>query len=238
MNLITGECTTPNRPWMFGKVNAKQWILVRPDCGLWSCPYCAEKMARRWIFRIKTACALWKKQGLPVSFITLTSHRKLKTRDATIKVLPSAWNKLQARARRANEYDFFYVLVPEQHQDGRVHMHLLATNSLPERWYKDTCASCGLGYQVKVIPIENEGQAAGYVAKYLLKASQDEWPKGFRRVRTSQNFPEITPNSNDDAILVEQWICCPTAEKFKRQIEYLERQGCKLVNRSTGEIML
>jgi len=237
MRSIEGECSTPNRPWMFGKVNAKQWILVRPDCGLWSCPHCAEKMARRWIVRIKIAAQMWKKQGLPVSFITLTSHRKLKTRDATIKVLPSAWNKLQNRARRANEYDFFYALVPEQHQDGRVHMHLLATSSLSERWYKDTCASCGLGYQTKVIAVENEGQAAGYIAKYLLKASQDEVAKNFRRVRTSQNFPEVSVEETDDAILVELWICAPTPEKFQAQIAYLEREHCKLVNRSTGEVM-
>lgn len=238
MNSNEGECTTPNRPWMFGKVNAKQWILIRPDCKLWKCPHCAEKMARIWVVRIRKAGELWHKQELPVRFVTITSHRKLKTKDATIKVLPLAWNKLQARIRRANSCDFQYVLVPEQHQDGRVHMHMLATTALSTRWFKDACASCGFGYQVDSDPVEVQDNAAGYVAKYLFKMAKDVWPDGFRRVRTSQNFPEIDPHTDNDDFLIEQWICAPTPDRFQDTINALRQQGAKLINRQTGEIII
>jgi len=85
-----------------------------------------------------------------------------------------------------------YVLLPEQHLDGRLHIHALASNGVENRWLKNNARACGLGFMNESDLIENHKDAIPYMVKYLDKAIADEnWPNRFRRVRTSQKWPKL-----------------------------------------------
>ena len=70
-------------------------------------------------------------------------------------------------------------------------MHVVASTHLEgEYWWKENAFACGFGYIVDVEPMIDPLGAALYVAKYLHKdAGGQKWPKHFRRVRHSQNWP-------------------------------------------------
>lgn len=127
-------------------------------------------------------------QSSKFQFVTLTSHEKLSAA-ASIKVFASAWPMLRKRVSRRIEWE--YLMAPEQHRSGKLHIHMLTTAKLPKKWWKDNARACGLGYQVAVEPIHDAGKAAGYVLKYVTKSLEVQaWPKGFHRVRTSQGWPK------------------------------------------------
>lgn len=65
------------------------------------------------------------------------------------------------------------------------------------------CFECGLGWQYDLSELESVEGASRYVAKYLFKESvfSTEWPKGWRRVRYSQNWPKL-PKVKSDAMLL------------------------------------
>jgi len=133
----------------------------------------------------------YQSDGLEFNFVTLTSHRKLKTPQATIAVFRHAWDVLGKRARRAAP-GMKYVLIPERHESKKLHCHLLTSAPMPTRWYKDNSASCGLGYIAEEERLLTVRKAAQYMAKYTTKqAGSDQWPKGYRRVRTSRSWPAL-----------------------------------------------
>jgi len=65
------------------------------------------------------------------------------------------------------------------------------------------CVECGLGWQYDLSRLESVEGASRYVAKYLFKATifSTKWPKGWRRVRYSQNWPKL-PEVKSDAMLL------------------------------------
>jgi len=65
------------------------------------------------------------------------------------------------------------------------------------------CHECGLGWQYDFSELQSVEGASRYVAKYLFKESifAEVWPKGWRRVRYSQNWPKL-PEIKTDAILL------------------------------------
>lgn len=161
-----------------------------PDCGCWDCAYCARKRSKMWLFAAVNGVKVLQAENRAVDFLTVTSHEKL-TADATLAVLNSAWVKLNRRIKRATD-DHEYFLIPEQHQNGRWHLHAITTARLPKKWWKDNARSCGFGYQSDVQEVGSVGGVAGYVSKYLTKVLQNSnLPKRFKRVRLSQGWPEL-----------------------------------------------
>jgi len=184
-------CSTPNRPFLRG-VNheEKRAIFFQPRCKLWSCPACAEINKSLWAVRAYSGAAQLAEQGIDISFLTLTSHEKLSAA-ASLAVWPDAWKKLRQRAYRASG-GFQYLLIPEQHKDGRLHVHAIETAGLGKRWWKDNGRACGLGFMADEGIARTAGGAANYVVKYLSKSlAYTAWPKGFRRVRPSQKWPKM-----------------------------------------------
>lgn len=114
--------------------------------------------------------------------------------EQTLYVWPDAWAKLSRRIR----YHFKgirYVLLPEVHADGRMHIHAIASHGLGTRWLKDHACACGLGYMASSEKLSDHTRSVYYVTKYLNKAIEDtKWPSRFRRVRTSQHWPELPPS--------------------------------------------
>jgi len=131
--------------------------------------------------------------GHGVSFATVTSNRHVRNLDAGIKRWRKNWPRLLRRIKREGGHTA-YMQIPEQGKDGAYHVHILTTASISERWLKDNAVQCGFGYIADFEPVKHSGKAASYVSKYLTKHSHSlTWPKYFRRVNTSQNWPRPEP---------------------------------------------
>lgn len=189
------SCTAPKRPFMKA-VNraAKQVVLFRPRCKSWRCPACAQINAQKAVLRAVHGSEVLIAQGCKIDFVTVTSHEKLDPA-ASLAVLPLAWNKLNRRISRAAQQPEYFA-IPEQHKDGRWHLHAMTTAALPKKWWKDNARGCGLGYQSDVQEVKSLGGVAYYVAKYQGKMLQNaNLPRQFRRVRHSNGWPELPEKS-------------------------------------------
>jgi hypothetical protein len=190
---------------------------------LWECPHCANVKAKVWASRVRLAVNLDKQADW--HFATITIDEKTGILARQVEIFRSAWDKLSKRLRRAVGRDLTYVLIPElSPEKHRLHAHMIAdwhfhrdTRSMSERynklkkvkewyWYSkflhDHLKPSGLGYIYDIQPLETVDQAASYCSKYIGKGLSERFPAGFRRVRTSQGFPE-TPIT--DAEMLYDW---------------------------------
>lgn len=127
--------------------------------------------------------------GHELSFVTLTSHRLVRSLAAGIAVWRKAWPKLSSRWRYASP-GVQYVYMGEGGKLGHFHVHLITTATLASKWYKDNGAKTGLGYQAYAVPIVAVAECGAYVGKYLGKAlAVGGWPPYWRRVNTSRKWP-------------------------------------------------
>lgn len=186
------SCETPKRPWMIASnFFTGQSIFFQPTCKKWSCAYCGQINAKRWIVRAIKGTEQLLSEGWKVDFVTITSHEKL-TAAQSFYVLPRAWKTLHMRYKREIPGDDpgAYYAVPETHLTGVVHSHLIITGGLRKKWWKDNARECGLGYQSEVKEVITLG-VGGYVSKYLGKTLDESWAKGKRRVNTSRSWPAM-----------------------------------------------
>jgi len=186
-------CTNARSPMMIAKNRAtKSAVFFRPRCKMWKCPYCAKINSDLWIMRVTHGCHELIEMGHDLSFVTVTSHEKL-TAKQSVQTLPDSWHKLSMRLRR-HVKGVQYVVIPERHKNGRLHIHGVFLSGADRRWWKDNARSCGMGYQAEAKPVYSASGAGFYCGKYLAKQLSDErWKKGFRRIRTSQAFPKLPP---------------------------------------------
>lgn len=128
-----------------------------------------------------------------MDFITLTARGgKGRTRAASLEAFATGFPLLTRRAKYYMGY-FEYLAIPEQHKNGIVHYHLIATNTLAQRFWKDNAYEVGLGFMSHVKRIKQAGYAAKYVSKYVGKEfTTAKWPKNYRRVRASRNWPKAS----------------------------------------------
>lgn len=135
--------------------------------------------------------------GENLALVTVTAHERHRVSRA-VECLPSQWNKLRNRWQRATSKPQ-YVLIPEVGSRGHFHVHLITTGTMGTRWWKDTARSCGFGYSNDESDfLLNPNRAGFYVGKYLAKQlRENEWKKGFHRVRTSRGWPKLPPFADD-----------------------------------------
>ena len=194
----TDRCSNSSVP-LLQAVNhyTKAVLYFRPRCKLWSCPQCAETNKSLWTWRAEHGARTLYNEQHALSFITVTSHEAL-TPDGTLAVLPDAWPKLRKRIMRAAP-GTQYLLVPEPHKDGRLHLHAIVSCHLKKKWWKDNARECGFGYQNDVQEVVSIGGVVGYVSKYMGKMLQfTNFQKGFRRVRKTQKWPALPQKSLSD----------------------------------------
>ncbi len=185
-------CETPNRPYLMRTdASNKTVYFIRPECGQWKCKYCAQERKKSWYLHAAFGGDSLLRAGMELSFVTLTSHRLVRSLTAGIAVWRDAWPKLSARWRRASP-GLQYIWMSEHGEVGHFHAHLITTATLPTRWYKDNSAETGLGYKAEAERIHDGRQCGGYMTKYLTKAlASGEYPKGYRRVNTSRRWPKV-----------------------------------------------
>jgi len=215
--------------WDFASGRA---LVTRADCDSWDCPECARRMAETWVLRAQIGVRQFIGVGLSVDFVTITSHEKLRDFDSTERVWREAWPVLYAALKRQNK-DLQYFIVPEKHKDGRMHVHALWTAGVRQKWLKDNARRRGLGYQAKIVKIEDAHQAAKYVTKYVGKSLGDEVPKRFRRVRVSQGWPDIpAPKTENQAL---KWEYVGTNGALSVVYAECQEKGISLIDLETGE---
>jgi len=208
-------------------------LVARADCDSWNCPECSRRMAENWRMRGKIGAATFIRDGIPVDFVTITSHEKLKTFEQTEHVWRSAWSTLYAALKRKSA-TLEYMIIPEKHKDGRMHVHALWTADVTTRWLKDNARKRGLGYKADLSRVAEADHAAKYVSKYLGKMLGVEVPLHFRRVRVSRHWPEIPKPVTEASDL--DWEYVGTNGALRLMYERCAALGVDMVDMSTGEL--
>jgi hypothetical protein len=147
-------------------------------------------MKQRWLMRAEMGARRIIHDYDFLDFVTLTSHEKLRTFDSSYNVWQKAWPVLYSAIQRRRK-GFQFMIIPEQHEDGTLHFHCLWNAGKNQRWLKDNARARGLGYMVDVQAVSEPISAVRYVTKYVGKSLGDWVPARFRRVRTSQDWPDI-----------------------------------------------
>jgi hypothetical protein len=177
---------------------------------MWSCPDCAGANKELWAKKIAHGISVYWTGGLIAQFMTITNHEENRG-EKSIESWPRVWGKFSTRFRRAFGNPR-YVQIPEKHQDGTLHAHLLVATYYPvsERWLKDNMRSCGGGYIDTVEACEKLIQAAFYVTKYITKSLETgEWVS--RRIRTSQHWPVLPQGEQQEKWLYLGMACMENA---------------------------
>lgn len=184
-------CEKRGRPFLKAYNKEQNMLIVfRPRCKTWGCPPCAKINTKLWAARAHRGAFEFHEVGKSLRFLTLTSHESL-DKITSLKVWPLAWKKLHTRANREGGHGA-YLMVPERHKDGRLHMHALVTWPMGKKWWKDNGRECGLGFMSDSDIIRHPGGAASYVTKYLMKSlTDDTWPPKWRRARPSRDWPKL-----------------------------------------------
>lgn len=224
---VRGLCLNPHVPYLRAtNHDAKIALLYKANCGQWSCPHCADLLKRRWTYRAVYAVSSALAAQQVVSFVTLTPHEKLSVQ-GSIYIMPRAWDKLRFRLRRAAS-EAAYMVVPEFHKSGKLHMHGIFIDApLKRKWWKDNARACGMGYQADMKEVQRVGGVARYVGKYLGKTLQNSnLPHGRKRVFTSQEFPEL-PELPENAAWT--FTALPAKAALSDQIELWQRAGYQVV---------
>ena len=103
--------------------------------------------------------------------------------------IPGLWDRVRKRVRRNGARFSYCAFVEGQpNRSYMPHFHVVTLDACPYR-IKDFAVHCGFGFQAVEERITDD-QAAHYVAKYASKQSPST-PKGFRRVRASQDVAEL-----------------------------------------------
>ena len=203
-------CTRQFRTVFYARDDTGVLVSV-PGCHNWSCPECAKELVHHWRTRVALGVQRYSDAGISDwSFVTITAMGYDKDMADCIRSFHAKWPKLSTRMRRQFATPR-YVTIPELHRDendehtelSRVHWHIIisipcepippGTKLSPSaRWWKKNSAECGLGYIADAQPCESPRHAGMYAMKYMVKMCLETlWPKGYRRVRTSQYWPSL-----------------------------------------------
>ena len=214
-------------------IPARRALVTDADCDSWKCAECAERMSAAWVMRAEIGARRLIDAGARVDFATLTSHERLKDFRSTAEVFPSAWDKLHKRLNRQSDTRE-YLMIPERHKDGRLHVHALWTFGVSRRWLKDNARACGLGYQADVKPVREAFHAVKYVTKYVGKALGDDAPAHFRRVRVSAGWADIPAPDVETSDL--DWHYIGGNGALNAAYDECDRLNLTLIDVRTGEI--
>lgn len=140
-------------------------------CGRWSCSVCGP--AKRW--RLGRLAVVAE----PERWVTLskagTTPREAFRRLTTL-----------SQALRRRGYRWEYLAVPERHQNGSWHLHLLQRGDyIPQRELSERAESAGMGKVTWIEAVKGPNHVAAYLVKYM---SKEDVPPGTRRFSTSQKF--------------------------------------------------
>lgn len=201
-------------------------------CGQWSCPRCRKRLAIRWARDVETHITdnplpgdqAWK-------FLTLTLGAKFRHAEDGYQAIPGLWDKTRKQLQRKyGKVSYVAFVEGQEKRSGMPHFHIILselppvpvsskTGRITKRALHDWSNSLGWGFMSDLQELK-DGEAFAYVAKYVSKGTP-ECPKGFRRVRTSQDMRRIASDNEKEYIF---------PERDERLTEYLLR-----VEAATGQ---
>ncbi len=180
-------------------------------CGQWSCRKCAQRLARRWAVRVRKHIENRpKKKRTKFYFITLTLGSKYRNPAQGFAAIRLLWERLRKRFQRAYP-DWQYVAFVEGQpkRGGMPHFHVISSQPPTAKRNKQGqitkhnmhswAVELGWGHQAKLDYLTGS-KAASYVAKYATK-QHPSTPKGFRRIRASQDWTQL-PRDPDRRLIV------------------------------------
>lgn len=190
-------------------------------------------MAENWGLRAALGCAKIIRDGYVLDFVTITGHEKLATFEQTESVWRKGWPSLYAALKR-QQPSLEYMIVPERHKDGRMHVHALWNAEVSQKWLKDNARKRGFGYQCKVIHVSAERHAQKYVTKYVGKDIGTDAPSHFRRVRVSDNWANIPkPDTPFNGL---RWEYIGTNGALQTVYEQCAERKITIIDAQTGEL--
>lgn len=187
-----------------------QAVIQQTCCNHWDCPLCGQTRAKQEYRRI-----VWGAEVLAddhkLYFWTLTCRgRECSLEEA--EEMYYAWTNIlltNARTKAKREMVFWaYVQITERQKKTRKHPHShIITTFLPgdaceisakdkasgytSEWFSRANVSAGLGAQHRISEVKSASAVSRYVAKYMFKdMMREEWPRKWKRVRYSQNWPK------------------------------------------------
>lgn len=212
-------------------MSQKRAVVARANCDSWSCEECAARMKEEWIYRAVLGAREILARGEMLDFCTITSHERLKNWEQTVFVFKKAWPALYASLKR-HCCDLMYFVVPEQHKDGRLHVHALWNDGLTKKELKNAARARGLGHQCDVQHVTEPSHAVSYVTKYCAKSLGAADGKRVRRVRVTRNWPKAPSASKTNDLI---WCYIADQVGFLCMYEYCDYFNIDLVNQKTGE---
>lgn len=213
--------------------NGKRALVTRGNCDSWTCPECAKRKRDNWSLRAQIGIRQFLAEHQFIDFVTLTSHEKLPNFIATERVWRAAWTGIYNAIKRRNA-DFQYLLIPERHKNGRMHVHALWTAGVGKRTLKSIVRPRGLGYMLDVSHISSPSDAIRYVVKYLSKDLGEDVPDHFHRVRVSQRWPEIPAPSSATSNL--RWEYTKNEQAFWIIVNECQEKRISMIDAKTSAV--
>lgn len=197
-----------NAPHIFFIGNKGTGVILQGCCNSWTCSRCGRIRANEEYYKMTYGARVLETEGHGLYFVTLTCRgRDISLQQAEkeyYKMTSKFLNSMRMKCRRADEY-WCYVQVTERQKRGHPHSHLIMTYIpddktptkdsegkavLISKWLTRAVERSGLGNQHVITPIRSASAVAIYIAKYLYKdAVSTKWPRKWRRVRYSRNWP-------------------------------------------------
>ena len=219
---------------------AHRALVTDADCDSWKCPECSQRLREKWTRRAQHGALVLQQAGAHLYFATITSHERNRTFEAGAAMFPDGWAKLHKRLNRTSNIRE-YLLVPEHHKDGRLHMHAIWTFDVKTRWLKDNGRECGFGYKNQIGRRGHVDEEIGeitdvgaYVSKELGKQLGYVMPPRFRRVRTSAGWAKAPGPEADLSGL--DWHYIGSNGALQAAYEECARQHMTMIDVRTGEV--
>ena len=221
-------------PYFAYQKEGKIYGLLQGCCNHWDCPRCGVYRAKSEYGRIVHGCEKLSETRALYFITVTCRGAELSLQDAEQNYLRWTnrfFTACRTKAKREGQ-DWCYVQVTEKQKRGHPHSHILTTfcpNDICEgvkanwvrcngvlacewipclrsSWLQEQSIRSGLGSEYDVSRVKTAAAASRYVAKYMFKDSMfgTHFPKGWKRVRYSQNFPKLPVRKTDAFVLLSR----------------------------------
>lgn len=154
----------------------------------------AEENYGRWTNRLLDACrAKWTRAGNKWAYVQVTERQR--RRHPHSHFITTFCPPITSRE-----------VVRKSKTTGSGQREIVLSTHLWSDWFADQIHRSGLGTQYDITEVKSAEGASRYVAKYLFKPTifSTDWPKGWKRIRYSQSFPQQAEKQTDAIALVTQ----------------------------------
>jgi hypothetical protein len=154
----------------------------------------AEENYGKWTNRLLDACRIKSKRaGGQWHYVQVTERQKrLHPHSHFITTYAPPISSILTTRKKVQQADGKYKFIVSTH--------------IRSDWFEGQIKKSGLGKQYDISVVESAEGASRYVAKYLFKPSifTADWPRGWKRIRYSQSFPDAPERETNAIVLLTQ----------------------------------